>query len=357
MRRTPRSTFSLTPVEQTHSSRRSPLIKRIILVILFVLAYTGSAAVVMLMLPPGLGLVWMIGVVAAFLWWHLRDGSGMADRQALVRLHRPVGPWRPILIASAATVLATLGMSGFIEILAPPLSEADLGFLKTFMEYQGTRAGYLAVVTFVVLLAPVVEEFSFRGRIQHSLEQRISPVWAILVSTSLFSGMHIGVPHWSIHSISFALGLGAGAAAFLFRSIWVPVGIHASWNGLMVTLPLIHGSSISTFGDMTHGLILTISVILIGAGFGGWYVVLAGRQRPSSGSRSMTGSPGSFGSSGSSGSFGLSGSSGSFGSSVSFGLSGTSGTSGTTDASDGSDATDATDILQRPPDPALTKDS
>jgi membrane protease YdiL (CAAX protease family) len=252
------------------------VIWRIFLALVFASLFGGVGLIVLVRLPPVVGLLWALGLGAAFLWWHVRRGG--PRRRALVRLRRPRGSQREIAVAAASTLLIALGVSGLIGLLLPPLQDLDLGPWERILAYQRTVGGWLALTSFVALVVPIVEEFCFRGHIQHTLERRYAPWVAILVTTVLFTLAHLGGAHWSVLLLPMALGLGMGVATVLFQSIWVAVGVHGAWNAAMSMAGGL-SSDAPAVGVEQQPLIL-LSLVVLALGLGGWFSVLRdGRYR------------------------------------------------------------------------------
>jgi membrane protease YdiL (CAAX protease family) len=249
------------------------MLVRITVCLLSVVALSGFSMAMVLRMPPNAALLWTLILAGGFLGWHFRRTPGAAERRNLVRLQRPVGSLGQITLASAATLLGALGISGLIEAGVPAYRQVDLAGWERLLAYQSTLPGWIAVTSLAVLFIPLVEEFCFRGYIQHSLEYRY-PVWiAIGLTSLLFMSLHLGA-HWTIFFVHLSLGFGMGTAVSLFGSVWVAVGIHAAWNATMATLGRIHGDPLSTFGDMAPTVLLPISILLLGGGFFGWYLLL-----------------------------------------------------------------------------------
>jgi membrane protease YdiL (CAAX protease family) len=83
----------------------------------------------------------------------------------------------------------------------------------------------------VAALPGVVEELMFRGYLQTRLAERLSPLWAILLSALVFSAAHLDV----IHIIGvLPLGIWLGAVAWRAGSIWPAVICHAVNNTVAV---------------------------------------------------------------------------------------------------------------------------
>jgi membrane protease YdiL (CAAX protease family) len=250
------------------------MIRRVVGSIFFVLIFNGVALSTVILLPPALGLLWVLFLGGGFFWWQFRRDPLWPDRQDCLRLRSPRVPLRPILLSCGASLLLLLGLAGLIELYAPPSAMEDLGFWEQLLRYQSTGLGWIAITLLTVGLIPVVEEFFFRGRIQHVLRQRYSPLLTIVITSCLFMLLHVGVPHWSILLISFILGLTAGVVVFLFDSIWPAVIIHVAWNGLMSLLTEIHSDPTTVFGPTHAEVHLPLATLLIILGCAGWYRLL-----------------------------------------------------------------------------------
>ncbi|TVQ19935.1 MAG: CPBP family intramembrane metalloprotease, partial [Bacteroidetes bacterium] len=129
-------------------------------------------------------------------------------------------------------VVAVSAVSLHVGLVAPligsiPVPEALLSFIldNTF---------HLTLFSFitVVLLAPLLEEFLFRGIIQEGLIQRRGPVIAILLSSLLFGFMHLNP--WQFVT-AFLLGIIIGWLYYLTRDLVFAIGFHL-FNNLFVVL-------------------------------------------------------------------------------------------------------------------------
>lgn len=166
-----------------------------------------------------------------------------------------------------------------IEVFGRPLRPEDLRGWEILGKYQESLPGWIALSTLLALVIPVVEEFYFRGRIQHSLERKYGLPLAVAVTSLLFAVSHIGVPRSAILLIPLTLGVANGIAANLFRSIWVPVAIHAFWNGTVALLGRLNSESNSTYGAMDDNATLALSCVLIVLGAAGWFFILQSARR------------------------------------------------------------------------------
>ena len=79
----------------------------------------------------------------------------------------------------------------------------------------------------------VCEEFLFRGLLQRSLEERLSPVKAIVITSAIFAVIHLNI----IEIIPlFAIGLLLGYAAYQSRSLYLPIILHFLNNAAAITV-------------------------------------------------------------------------------------------------------------------------
>lgn len=256
------------------------MIRRVLAALAFVVAFNALAVgVLLLVLPPWYGLVWALALGAAFLWWHLRKDPHWRVRFALIRIRPPSASLAHIAMACAATLITLFGIAGLIEVFGRPLRPEDLRRWELLGKYQESLPGWIALTTMLALVIPIVEEFNFRGRIQHSLERKYGLPLAVAVTSLLFAVSHIGVPRSAILLIPLTLSVANGLAAKLFRSIWVPVAIHAVWNGSLALLGRLNPDSTSTYGALDHNSILALACGLVTLGLLGWFVVLRSERR------------------------------------------------------------------------------
>ena len=98
---------------------------------------------------------------------------------------------------------------------------------RQILEYGERPGGTLVLIVLIAGLAPLTEEFAFRGWIQRPLERRFGPAWAIGITAVLFALAHFdpgGVP------IRVVGGIALGYTAWVTRSIWAGMLLHVAWN-------------------------------------------------------------------------------------------------------------------------------
>jgi membrane protease YdiL (CAAX protease family) len=176
-----------------------------------------------------IGLPIALGLSALFLWGYMLRppaGPSPARRWATLRLRPIRGPaltWSLIAIPVLLLLTWALGDVYARLVAIPPES------LDPFRTMTRTAEGRLAITLFAVAIAPVVEEFIFRGLIQRELERKRGPVAGICISAALFAGVHL-LP-W-VFPLHFFLGVAFGFAVYATGSIWTGVLLHAANNSV-----------------------------------------------------------------------------------------------------------------------------
>lgn len=143
-------------------------------------------------------------------------------------LRRPVSWGR----AAGLSVLVLIGVFVLAAILDPFLNPSkEQGLVPD--KWEPAHAGAFVVNFMVVaLLAPVVEELTFRG-IGFTLLERFGRVAAILLV-----GLFFGLAHGLVEALPVLAAFGAGLAFLRARtgSVYPGMVVHASFNALVLTL-------------------------------------------------------------------------------------------------------------------------
>lgn len=184
----------------------------------------GSAV---LFLPPELGLPAALLLAALLIWGYLlraERGGSRSRRLAELRLRPLHGAplyWSFAAIPVLLLLSWSLGEVYLRFVSVPPES------LDPFAPILANRGGRLTITVLAVLVAPMVEEFVFRGLIQSRLERSRGPIWGICIGAALFALVHF-LP-W-VFPLHFILGLVFGFAVYATGSIWTGVLLHAANN-------------------------------------------------------------------------------------------------------------------------------
>lgn len=194
--------------------------------------------------PLSLQTVVIAGELTVALWlsWKLHrfgdanceDGSGrgLAWRPA---------PWRAYGLAIVLSLILLACVALLFRFLPP--DTAKLQSMQAAKLLEGPGWALAGILLTMFILAPFVEEILFRGIVFAGLAGRCSPVWAALISSLIFAGVH--APEKIHYPPGFIqVGLLALAACWLrlrCRSIRPGILLHILYNsGLLLTTPFLH---------------------------------------------------------------------------------------------------------------------
>lgn len=157
------------------------------------------------------------------------------------------------------------------------------------------------------LTVGVGEEILFRGILFRWIDEKWGFVAALVVSALLFGAVHLGQPGatwWSSLAIAVEAGLLLGAAYKWSGTLWLPVGIHWSWNffqgnifgfavsggnaGVSLLQATTSGPDILTGG--VFGAEASLITVVLGTLLSVWFILRATRT-----TRGARGSHGSHG--------------------------------------------------------------
>lgn len=123
----------------------------------------------------------------------------------------------------------------------------------------GIDSGTLVGVLAVAVVAPIVEEFIFRGLIMNRLS-RVMPGWlAVVLSAAVFGACH-GHPVWSAYA--FVLGAFFGFVDLRVGSIWPSILGHLVFNAIGQAFSFIPETEEGTEILIALGVLLLIAIVL-----------------------------------------------------------------------------------------------
>jgi uncharacterized protein len=105
--------------------------------------------------------------------------------------------------------------------------------------------------TGIALSLPVYEELAFRGVVFRILEGMFGSWVALVLSSLVFGGVHMGNGGESlagVASIVFVLGPMLVAPFLVTRRLWMCIGLHAAWNYTMGKIYAINVSGVPAQG-------------------------------------------------------------------------------------------------------------
>ena len=104
---------------------------------------------------------------------------------------------RPFLVAMLGGALIGLfpgWLVGFFSDLYPTLKPKGLADTSEFFQGEFNLA-YAIVLFMIVFLAPVLEEFFFRGLLWYVINKLVSKYWTLIITTVIFASLHIDLLH------------------------------------------------------------------------------------------------------------------------------------------------------------------
>jgi len=182
--------------------------------------YTWSAAI--------LGAI-ELGIVLGIVLLIARD----RPREAYLGLRRP-SSWRTALWVGLVVIIGVFVVSG---LLAPFVNAGDeQGLVPTKWE-PNRAAAFAANFVVVGLLAPIVEELTFRGLGYRLLEP--FGRWAAI----LLVGLAFGLAHGLVEALPILAFFGVGLAYLRNRtgSVYPGIVVHATFNSLVLVVAVATG--------------------------------------------------------------------------------------------------------------------
>jgi hypothetical protein len=132
-----------------------------------------------------------------------------------------------IMMVSVGGAEALLGLAPFARNLLPASAELAYG----------------SGLFLVLFISATNEELAFRGYPFQKLVESLGPPGAVAVSSAVFGLAHLGNPHhtWISTVNTMLVGIPFSIAYLRTRSLWMPVGMHFTWNyvqGFVFGLPV-----------------------------------------------------------------------------------------------------------------------
>jgi membrane protease YdiL (CAAX protease family) len=158
-------------------------------------------------------------------------------------------PWKRIAIPQ---FIAGFAISAVLITIAVACI-AVLGSLSLGINFSGRAFAHEILVVILLIGGALLKELSFRGYPFQRLVEAIRPVGAIVVLSILFGAAHLQNPNaGGILSLGFFNTILVGvlfAYAYLrTRTLWLPIGMHFSWNFF---LGVVYGLPVSGLRDFS----------------------------------------------------------------------------------------------------------
>jgi membrane protease YdiL (CAAX protease family) len=181
------------------------------------------------LLPPVAGFVYGVLLAAAFVWWFAGRGGPEAEyRRDTFRLR---GVPAPVLARLPLVAVPLMVMTVASLVLVPRIIPVPPQRDTLLEAYAKMPFGVPAILVIAAVVAPLLEEFFFRGWLLRLLERRQPAGRAILFTAVIFSAAHFELFGFPTRLL---FGAVAGYVAWSTRSIWPGVVLHGFYNATLL---------------------------------------------------------------------------------------------------------------------------
>jgi len=185
---------------------------------------------------------YLLSIPIILIWW-VAHHRPLTDHQSNTAAHSITRTPKPLLTSLAASliifilIIPVLALINLISaqirtmITGEEVSQIAHDTLKLLQDESLRDPWIIAIITAIIIAAPIIEEVLYRGTIQALLRHSTRSAWtSILITAVLFGGIHIFVvaPE-SIPSL-ITLGLALGLAYEYTGRLIAPVMIHILFN-------------------------------------------------------------------------------------------------------------------------------
>ena len=114
---------------------------------------------------------------------------------------------------------------GFFTLIILNLTSIDLTYFSIYDQ---------VFYFFLFIVVSLNEEIAIRGYILHNLSQSFNKYIALIISSFVFMGMHLGNPNIGMLPLAnlFLAGIFLGVYRIHKNNLWFPIGAHLMWNYL-----------------------------------------------------------------------------------------------------------------------------
>lgn len=154
--------------------------------------------------------------------------------------------WTDIWMAPAGLIVYLILSAGLIMLATSLLPWFDVGQAQsTGFGQLSQRYEYILAFVTLVVIAPVAEEILFRGYLFGKLKKFI-PIWVAILITSLLFGFIHGA--WNVAIDTFALSVVMCLLRLSTGSLWAPILLHMTKNGIAFYILFINPTILHTLG-------------------------------------------------------------------------------------------------------------
>lgn len=161
----------------------------------------------------------------------------------------PRRPMRDVGIAAAGTPIAFILASGFgmvvlmvMALMGQTPPDSGHTILEEMTHPETATSTKIVLTLAAVVIAPITEEFFFRGLLQTALQSVIGydKRWLSILPVAVFFGViHLGAVPWAMVPVLVLLGVVFGWVYERTGSLWCAVLVHAGFNASSIALSLL----------------------------------------------------------------------------------------------------------------------
>lgn len=197
----------------------------------FVLQTLGLLIAVWVRLPPAARLpaasAIAAGIVALLSFWML------TRKKIRILPEVPAPPAKSLAFAGAGAVAACAFGFAWIQLLQwMPFTAGLAKQSRGALPAPGDTGSWIGLVALAAVVAPLCEEFIFRGLVYHGLRRTLSPGWSILWSSLFFMAVHPPLSSGAVFAVAALNAIVVERTGRLAPC----VVIHAVFNGFMLWL-------------------------------------------------------------------------------------------------------------------------
>jgi membrane protease YdiL (CAAX protease family) len=197
---------------------------------------SGGAMIVQVITNSAVFLALMFGIIASLRWRGL-DWLGTFGFKRLSPIGIGVHAF-VLLICALPLIQAALSVSNFI-LEGGGAEDASRQEIVRFLTESPSDLARAVVIFSAVILAPLQEEFIFRGYIYGVLRRYAGAPLGILINAALFAGIHLHAPSFAG---LFVLAVCLTLAYEWTGSLLVPMAVHGLFNSLSILTLFMGGN-------------------------------------------------------------------------------------------------------------------
>lgn len=186
--------------------------------------------------------------------------------------HKPFGAIGLSLHPGAPRELGLGCLLGFLMMAGVFAVEYPLGYASLGWRGLSLSRSLLVLLSSGIyfVIGGVFEELLFRGYLFQTLMQAVTFLPAVVVMAVLFVFAHVWNPHVTLLGL-VNVALAAVWLSFAYlktRSLWLPIGLHCSWNFTQTVIFSFPTSGIESDGHSLASLVQSGPEAITGGAFG-----------------------------------------------------------------------------------------